>query len=227
MQFIIHNNSNNKKAIKISTTKATKASTTLGQYIRFRLNNSYVHKYMHGCVWVCDNFHMPCAILICLRALGKSDAHVESQHTLLIQHVGYLQCSRRFQVINFFINSYTGYAECNHITFVYVKVLFRMPELFPFLITSSSFQYTGYAPVEHSCSCLLSFHTFFYWILLVLLYSYLKYFCLHANLCKYLQTKKRRRVCVRKRKRATARKREQYKKRIPFGLQLVVERERS
>lgn len=48
MQFIIHNNSNNQKA-----TKATKASTTLGQYIRFRLNNSYVHKYMHDCVCVC------------------------------------------------------------------------------------------------------------------------------------------------------------------------------
>lgn len=46
---------------------------------------------------------MPCAILICLRALRKSDAHVESQHALCIWHVGYLQFSRRFQVINFII----------------------------------------------------------------------------------------------------------------------------
>lgn len=50
-------------------------------------------------------------------------------------------------------------------------------------------------------------YVFFYWILLVLLYSYLKYFCLHANLCKYLQTKKRRNVCVKEKERDSEKER--------------------
>lgn len=202
MQFIIYNNSINKKAIKISTTtKATKASTTLGQYIRFRLNNSYVQEYMHDCVWVCDNFHTPCAILICLRALGKSDAHVESQHTLYIWHKGYLQCTRRFPVSDFFINSYSILPK----SVILVLLSLKFFLLFHSVIPSDNLKFILINRVFHSRSFmhLFAFFSYFFFVtgFCLCFFIHILNIFVYTQICANIYKRKRRNLCECERKR--------------------------